>query len=424
MAANDLSEPLQSGSKARRGKVRKDTSPAASGGGIMRAVNGIAAVLVAGGIGMTGWVFLRNDPLGGEPVATLALNSAPNQTSGVEGGEPLGMRSTLGPDGGETAAPVDGVVKITIGGNPDAPDDNGVRITTADDTVAGATKGPVIRRLVSGGPLSTVPDPGLVERSHAGVLPRIGLDGRRPAQVYARPADVSGAPRMGDPARVAIMIDGLGISASSTDDAIQRLPEEVSLAFAPYGRDLQTWVNKARQNGHEVLLQLPMEPFDYPDNDPGPHTLLASSTTTENMQRLQWLMSRFSGYFGVTNYMGAKFTSTSKSLTPVLDEIAKRGLAFVDDGRSARSTVNAVAGSVGLSASAGDVAIDGGQTKQSVEAALKRLEATALERGYAVGTGSALPATVAAISAWAKDLRARGLILVPVSAVVNQQPQS
>ena len=33
-------------------------------------------------------------------------------------------------------------------------------------------------------------------------------------------------------------------------------------------------VARAREAGHEVLLEVPMEPFDYPDNDPGPQTLL------------------------------------------------------------------------------------------------------------------------------------------------------
>ena len=52
------------------------------------------------------------------------------------------------------------------------------------------------------------------------------------------------------------------------------LPGAVSLGFAPYGDDLERDAAQAREAGHEMLLQAPMEPFDYPANNPGPHTLL------------------------------------------------------------------------------------------------------------------------------------------------------
>ncbi|MDP1340887.1 divergent polysaccharide deacetylase family protein, partial [Klebsiella variicola] len=78
----------------------------------------------------------------------------------------------------------------------------------------------------------------------------------------------------------------------ATAHAIETLPPEVTLSFAPYGPRLQEWIDKAREAGHEVLLELPMEPFGYPQNDPGPHTLLTGGNTAENISRLEWLMSR------------------------------------------------------------------------------------------------------------------------------------
>ena len=72
-------------------------------------------------------------------------------------------------------------------------------------------------------------------------------------------------------------------------------------------------MEKARQAGHEVLLQIPLEPLDYPSKDPGPHTLLTTLPPDENFKRLQWLMSRFTGYVGITNHMGAKFEPTQAS---------------------------------------------------------------------------------------------------------------
>jgi hypothetical protein len=75
--------------------------------------------------------------------------------------------------------------------------------------------------------LAPAPDPRLVERTRYGLLPRIGPDGIRPAQIYARPAPPKTRPR------VAILVGGLGISQSATAEAIAKLPPEVTLAFAP-----------------------------------------------------------------------------------------------------------------------------------------------------------------------------------------------
>ena len=111
----------------------------------------------------------------------------------------------------------------------------------------------------------------------------------------------------------------------------------MTFAFAPYGTDLERWVTRARGEGHEVLLQVAMEPFDYPDNDPGPQTLLTSLSAEQNIDRLHWFMSRFQGYVGVANFMGTRFTATEQALSPVLREVAKRGLIYFDDGSSPRS---------------------------------------------------------------------------------------
>ena len=118
----------------------------------------------------------------------------------------------------------------------------------------------------------------------------------------------------------------------------------MTFAFAPYGIDLERWVARARGEGHEVLLQVGMEPFDYPDNDPGPQTLLTSLTPEQNIDRLHWFLSRFQGYVGVTSLMGARFTATDQALAPVLREVGKRGLIYFDDGTSPRSVAGQISG--------------------------------------------------------------------------------
>src|SRR5262249_43328372 len=144
--------------------------------------------------------------------------------------------------------------------------------------------------------------------------------------------------------RIAIVVSGLGIGADATNEALGKLPGAVSLAFVPYDGNLAEFAARARSTGHEILLQVPMEPFDYPDNDPGPQTLLTSLDAAANIDRLQWAMSRLQGYVGIVNFMGGRFTAAETALAPVLREAGKRGLLYFDDGSSQRSLAGQIAG--------------------------------------------------------------------------------
>ena len=117
----------------------------------------------------------------------------------------------------------------------------------------------------------------------------------------------------------------------------------MTFAFAPYGEDLQSAIAEARNSGHEVMLHLPMEPFGYPAEDPGPRTLLASASEQDNQASLLWHLSRSRATPGVVNYLGARLISEEPALAPVLRELEGRGLVFLDDGSSARSRVADIA---------------------------------------------------------------------------------
>ena len=110
-------------------------------------------------------------------------------------------------------------------------------------------------------------------------------DGAQPFETFARPVNtdaLAGLPK------IAIIIDGLGLSQTTTEEALTLLPPDITLAFAPYGNSLSRWTRRARSQGHELLVQVPMEPFDYPNNDPGPHTLLTSANAEQNKANLNW----------------------------------------------------------------------------------------------------------------------------------------
>lgn len=299
--------------------------------------------------------------------------------------------------------------------HPVAPPPAATQATVAETVEAGEETGSIT--------LGPVPVAALVEESQYGPLPKVATDGRRPVEVYARPSPHARAGGAG-PVRIAVLLNGLGLPGSPDGDVLEGLPPDISVAYGAYGRSLQDWVSKARAAGHEVLLQIPLEPNDYPNEDPGPHTLLTTLPTHENIKRLQWLMSRYTGYVGVTNHMGAKFETTKEALLPVLEEVKRRGLLYVDDGSVNGSAAGQVATTLGLDYSMALVQIDSGQSAADIAKALAQLEAMAQERGAAIGVVQAKPETVKHLTEWAGKLEGKGIVLVPVSAAVRSQRQS
>lgn len=259
--------------------------------------------------------------------------------------------------------------------------------------------------------IAHIPDKALIEPSDTGPLPIRAADGRRPFDVYARPW--SGARG----ARVAIVIGGLAVSQTGTQAAIAKLPAEVTLAFAPQGNSIGRWMQAARQGGHEIVLQVPLEPFDYPNVNPGRNTLTVSATPDENLKSLRWALSRTTNYTGVMNYMGARFSADATAMGPFMAELGRRGLAYVDDGSSARSLAPDLALKDGVPFVAGDTAIDAVQDRGAILKALDALEATARAKGSAVGIGSAFDLTVDTVSSWVIEAKKRGIEIVPISAV-------
>lgn len=264
--------------------------------------------------------------------------------------------------------------------------------------------------------LRAAPIAGLTEPGPGGLLPVIGPDGTRPSRAYARPFH-------GDPAAptIAVVIGGMGLNRAVTQAAIDELPPEIALSFAPYTENLQAWIDRARAAGHEVLIEAPMEPFDYPNNDPGPHTLLADGAAEENGRRLAWLLSRTTGYFGVTNYLGARFSASQDALRQVFGTLEQRGVAFLHDGAGRRSTIEAAANATNIEYAIADRILDEDPSPASIDERLLALEALAIQNGAALGTGFAYPATVEQLRDWAANLDMRGYQLAPPSAVMARR---
>lgn len=357
-----------------------------------KAIGGVSgSVAIVGGLGA--WLWLNAD-------ATTArwLEQVPTVTVEVKGGAPTAPRPPADAHGDQTPGARADSPTPTVAENP------GTRPAPSQPM------GPVT--------LTPAPAAGLVEESPRGPLPKVSDDGRKPWRVYARPF-----PENDPRPRVAIMIGDMGMSGVTTGNALARLPPEVSLGFVPHAERLESWVERARQGGHEVLLSLPMEPLDYPRSDPGSNALLTRLTPDRNVGRLEWAMGRFLGYVGITTLNGGRFVTTPDALKPVLDVLAARGMLYLDPGLSRRPPGPPMAKVLNVPRAMVDSFIDRDLSRGAIDEQLKDLVKLAKENGAAVGVGLPYPTTIERVDMWARTLQDHGVVLAPVSAVVNRQKQ-
>jgi polysaccharide deacetylase 2 family uncharacterized protein YibQ len=385
---DDLSTPLGQKTERRKRRFRLPFT----------AMQALAVLLGLFLVAFLTVALFTDNPFGGEPVARIALDKPADEKPAASGrAEPTVKSAAQAPAGdNKTVTIIDGSSgkrqDVVIGG--DATDKSG-----AEPAPAMATAGI---------------DQRLLEKSRYGMIPVVA-DGLKPFTVYAADADRIKAAKM---PVVAIVVGGLGVGAAKTADAIMKLPPAVTLAFTPYGADPAKLAERARAQRHEILLQVPMEPFDYPDNDPGPQTLLTTLTAEQNIDRLYWHLSRFQGYAGIANFMGARFTAADAVMQPVIREAAKRGLGYLDDGSSPRSAAPALTAAQAMPFAKADFTIDAVPTSAEIDRTLLKLETLAKERGLAVGIASALPISIERLAVWIKTLDSRGIMLVPLTTAM------
>lgn len=347
-------------------------------------------------LAVAGLVFVTGNPQAGAPLVHVSLTKI-----GATTDAPAGWREALAPEPQGEADLTPDTFELSALPLGDAASDNQAVITLP---TGGQVEGGVAHVGLAAAPIAGLSAPG----PSGGLLPVIAPDGRNSAQAYARPFASNGSPR------VALIVGGLGLNPQTTRAAIETLPPEVTLSFAPYAEDLQGWIDMARAAGHEVLLEAPMEPADYPANDPGPYTLLAAARPEDTARKLEWLLSRATGYFGVTNYLGSRFLNNDAAMTSFATALGRRGVAFIDDGQGRRR-------GGGVMRASADRLIDEQLSAEAIDRQLTALEASAFKSGQALGSGFAYPVTLTAINRWANSLGTRGLQLAPASATMARR---
>jgi polysaccharide deacetylase 2 family uncharacterized protein YibQ len=403
VTADDLSTPLgQEPVHRRRWRLPWTASQA------------LAALLGLFLAAFLGVALFHHDPMGGEPVARVALHAPAAKTAATKAPATAASEATPAPPTPKSTVPGPGQKTITI-----IDGSSGAR----QDVVVGTRESASSSEPASSsGAFTPNVNPRLLEKSRYGMIP-IAADSLTPFRAYAAGTDAERAKAAHVPT-IAIVVGGLGIGTSRTADAIAALPAAVTLAFTPYGSAPEKLVEQARARHHEVLLQIPMEPFDYPDNDPGPQTLLTTLDATQNVDRLLWHLGRIQGYVGLTSFMGGRFVASDGAMQPVIKEAARRGLGYFDDGSAPRSVASTLAQAQSMPFAKADLTIDAVPTPAEIDGALGKLEKLATARGNAIGVSSGLPISIERIANWAKTLESRGIKLVPLTTAILKSKSS
>lgn len=285
----------------------------------------------------------------------------------------------------------------------------------ADSPTAPSTKPKTV--LIDGQPLDSGSAEIYSDLSRSGPfgpLPKKAANGQTVFKAYRKDE-----PSASTVKSVALIIGGLGINRNLTQRAIDTLPANVTLSFAAHTPDLQSWIDKARINGHEVLLEIPMESRSSNPDEPGADYMLSATDPEKNSENLDWLLSRAQGYFGVINYNGDAFLTRTDAAAPALARFSSSGLAFVTDGAFSTPSLPALSESVSLPFKSGFGLIDPEPQTERIETELSRLASESNLEDTPIGVGFAYPETLASVNRWIDDLPDQSIRLVPASAALK-----
>ncbi len=282
--------------------------------------------------------------------------------------------------------------------------------------------------LDGGGAAETLSDAG------GGILPDAGASGGGDAEIVEaaltvpprpagaeRPAWLANAveppPADGRP-MIALVLDDVGVDRRRALRAFD-LPGPLTMSIMTYARRPEELAAAARARGHELLVHVPMEP-DSEDMDPGPNVLKAAEAPDTLRERLDWALSRFSGYVGINNHMGSRFTADRDAMRLVLREVRRRGLLFLDSRTTPGSVAAEIAADLGIPFAVRNVFIDNSSDPAEIASRLAETEDIARHDGFAIAIGHPREATIRVLGEWLSDVEGRGFVLVPLSAVVRR----
>lgn len=259
------------------------------------------------------------------------------------------------------------------------------------------------------------PIPELQEKEGNSYLPKISEAGVEAWEVYKRPFIL----KNGD--KISFIVYGLGLKKEETELAISKLPPEVTLSFSPYADNLEEQISKAREAGHETMIDLPLQSNDFPAIDGGPDTIVINSTPEENIAKLENILKDSGAFIGVIGINGEALFSRSDVLKPIYESLFSRGLLFLSTNPSL--LLPSISEDHGGFISS-DIFFSDNMFYPAIENNFNLLEKISRSQGHGLMVLAPTKILLDSINKWQEKNEQRGshkFILVPVSALVEER---
>jgi polysaccharide deacetylase 2 family uncharacterized protein YibQ len=246
-----------------------------------------------------------------------------------------------------------------------------------------------------------------------------GFGRARPAPPAPAPLPRSSAgpetapPPPGAP-RIAIVVDELG-GRRDVFDVLREIRRPLAVAVLPALPLSAVIARDAARAGMEVLLDVPMEPYRYPELDPGPGVLLMSMPPAEIQQVVGAHLETVVPAIGVVNRMGSRFTEDRPRMRALLEVLAARRLFLVDAYTSSQSVAFDEAREAGVRAARRQILVDHARGEAGDRVRWDEVAGWAERRGEVLVIAHGHPLTVRLLKEYVPRWEARGLRLVPVS---------
>ena len=237
----------------------------------------------------------------------------------------------------------------------------------------------------------------------------------------ALPSRFAQSPSKERPARVAIILTGLGLNKGWTEKVLETFRGKISLVFSPYSPDLTEQIEQASLKGYQPIVALPMEPNSYPTIDPGPYTILTGVNAEENMKKLKVILEKIPPGIAIMGEYGSKFTKSKIDLTPILTELKKQGRIFVDPNTTIYSQVQSTCKVLDTPCFQIDFTLPISLTASERDDYFKKIIQNSHENGIIVISVPAIPMFISYLQEWIGSIDKSDINLVMINELINSE---
>lgn len=217
---------------------------------------------------------------------------------------------------------------------------------------------------------------------------------------------------------IAIIVKDLGLSKSIYNMA-KKLPQAINFGISSYSSNLYDISYEAIQDNHDLLINLPLEPENYPVNNNGPHSLLTELSNEENLKRLEFLLNLTGNYQGFYTSINENFTKSARNSQMLLSALSQNNKSLIYSDKIANLTLLQIANKMNFNVLYNDIVIDQDVHYDHINEKLLDLENLALKKGYALGTIGPYPLSINLLEKWLASLKDKNITIVPISIYEN-----